>query len=53
MSGRKICIIGFSEATRWWVKDQPRTVELWGLNEAHNCSTRIHFQDDLGLQKIE
>ena len=53
MSGRKICIIGFSEATRWWVKDQPRTVELWGLNEAHNCTIRINFVDDLGRKKSE
>jgi hypothetical protein len=46
--GRRICLVGFSEINRMWAMKQPKAVELWGLNEVHNCVARLQNTDELG-----
>lgn len=46
--GKRICLTGFSEMNRRWAGEQPDDVEIWGLNEGHNCTTKLVMQDDLG-----
>jgi hypothetical protein len=49
--GRRICLVGFSEINRDWAMKQPRAMEIWGLNEGHNCSARLMAVDDLGREQ--
>lgn len=46
MTGRRICLVGFSELSRDWANEQPDDVEIWALNEAHQFLTRCdrYFQ---------
>lgn len=46
--GKRICLVGFSEINRAWALEQPDDVELWALNEGHNCTQRLVSRDDLG-----
>lgn len=39
--GRRICIVGFSEVNRAWCADQEPDVEIWAINEAHNCTHKL------------
>ena len=48
---KRICLVGFSEINRAWTMDQPDDVEIWGLNEGHNCTQRLMSVDDLGREK--
>lgn len=48
---RRICIVGFSEINRDWAQDQPKDVEFWGINEAHNCTEKLRETDELGRSR--
>jgi hypothetical protein len=48
--GRKICLTGFSDMNRWAAMMQPDDVELWCLNESHNCTAKLITRDDLGRE---
>lgn len=49
--GRRICLTGFSDINRWWAMQQPKSVEIWCLNESHNCTARLMTRDDLGRER--
>jgi hypothetical protein len=46
--GKRICIVGFSEINRNWANQQPKGVEIWGLNEVHNCTQSLMLTNELG-----
>lgn len=48
--GRRICLTGFSDFNRWWAMQQPSTMEIWCLNESHNCTAKLMMRDDLGRE---
>lgn len=53
---RSVCIVGFAEATRGLANSEPKEVEIWGLNLAHQFLTRwdrwfqIHPKDWQGRE---
>lgn len=46
--GKRICIVGFSEVNRSWASQQPKGVEIWALNEVHNCTQTLVVVNELG-----
>jgi hypothetical protein len=48
--GKRILLTGFSGQSREWALEQPKTVEIWGLNESHNCTSWLNTRDDLGRE---
>jgi hypothetical protein len=49
--GKSICLTGFSDINRWWAMQQPDGVEIWCLNESHNCTAKLRMRDDLGREQ--
>jgi hypothetical protein len=50
--GKRICLVGFSDINREWATDQPDTMQLWGINEAHNCTEKLKATNELGRTSI-
>jgi hypothetical protein len=48
--GKRICLTGFSDFNRWFAMQQPDDVEIWCLNESHNCTAKLMTRDDLGRE---
>lgn len=48
--GRRICLTGFSDINRLFAMQQPEDVEIWCLNESHNCTAKLMTRDDLGRE---
>ena len=50
--GKRICIVGFSGINRSWAGKQPKNVEIWGLNEVHNCTKKLSVINELGHSRL-